>query len=530
MARLRLALLAGLVLVATGVLAAQDTTKEPPAPAGVWKLSLPTLREAEGRPILLLKVTSKGGKWDVEIVGTALQGKGTLEKISVGKDMLRFTVKTPAFSLPCEIKLPTDRKVAKLYGEATFRKAPMPLEMERTTLTNLELFDQNKETLAKEPLGVNSIALALALMRQAEEKKAKATEVRAWAEKAVKSAELYGAGVKRDVLLGVASTLAEQKGYEAVALQFARRAEGQLDAKDKPAIQKKVLEVLADALEKAGKSDEAKKILARIKGLDFRIKLKTYAGRKAKSDRVVLAEVFTGAQAKPAAASTMATAALLKTFKPTDVAVVEYHLHFPQPDPLACADAEERASFYGKAAQRLPVVLLNGKVSLPGGGEADDAQERYEGYAEAIEPMLEEQPQAELNVTATRKGDKVTITAEVSKVASKDDVRLRVVLVEPRVSYKGASGRSVHYNVARAMPGGVEGTVVKGKSMKKTFTVDLAQVRKDINAYLDKVKEKRDFPDKQRPMEMKDLRVIAFVQNEDKGEVLQAVQVDVKGN
>jgi hypothetical protein len=529
MARLRLALLAGLIVAVTGVLAAQDAKSEPPAPGGLWKLTVLTMRESEGRPLLLVKVTEKGGKWNMEIAATALTGKPTLENVSVGKDKWRFTVKWQAFSLPCEFKLPASRKVAKLYGEATFRKMIHPAEMERTTLSSLDLFEQNKETLAKEPLGVNSIALALALMRQAEEKKAKAADVRSWAERAVKSAELYGPGVQRDVLLGVASTLGEQKGFEAVALQYARRAERLLAEKEKPAVVKKVMEVLADVLEKAGKTDEAKKVLARIKGLDFRVKLKTYSGRKGKSNRVVLAEVFTGSQAKVAAATTMATAGLLKTFKPTEVAVVEYHLPAPLPDPLACTAAEERREFYDKAVKSIPVVLLNGKVAMPGGGEADDAQDRYDGYVEAIEPLLEEDARAELSVKATRKGDKVIITAEVSPVTSKDDVRLRLVLAEPRVSYKGGSGRTVHYNVARAMPGGAEGTVVKGKGLKKTFTVDLAQVRKDINAYLDKMKEKEKFPDKQRPMEMKELRVIAFVQNDDKGEVLQAVMVDVPG-
>ena len=37
-----------------------------------------------------------------------------------------------------------------------------------------------------------------------------------------------------------------------------------------------------------------------------------------------------------------------------------------------------------------------------------------------------------------------------------------------------------------------------------------------------------EFPNKERPMELKNLKVIAFVQNDDDGEVLQAVQVDVK--
>jgi hypothetical protein len=532
MARLRIALLAALVVTAAGVLAAQDTPKDQPAPAGTWKISLPTLEETGGRPVLIVKLTRTGGKWNGEIAASALRGKSTLEKLSVSdkNKRMRFTVKAPTFTLPCEIKLPADRKTDKLYGETQFRKAPMPVEMERTTLTSLDQFDQNRDTLAREPLGIQAIGLALSLLREAGEKKVKPTEARAWAEKALKSAELYGPGVQRDVLLGVANVLGQQKGFETIALQYARRAERQLDEKEGPAAVKKVLGVLADVLEKAGKTDEAKTVLARVMKLDFRVKPKTYAGRKAKNDRVVLAEVFTSAQANPAVASDMATAALLKTFKPTEVAVIEYHLHFPQPDPLSCADAEERVGFYGKAVQRLPLVLLNGKMSLPGGGGPEDAQERYDDYVEAIEPLLEDAPKAELNVSATLKGGKVHIAADVSKVAVKgDDIRLRLVLVEPTVSYKGLSGQTIHHNVARAMPGTPEGVVIKGKTTKKSFTVDLADLRKKLAAYLDKVAEKRDFPDKERPMNLKKLRVIGFVQNDANGEVLQAVQADVKG-
>jgi hypothetical protein len=531
MARLRLALLAGLVLAATGLLAAQekdDKEAPQPAPAGSWKVTAPTLEAAGGQPLLLVRLAKKDGKWSGDLVASNLKGKGTIEKVSVRDKALRFTVQTPALTWACVIKLPGDTKAGKLYGETTFRGGTLPLEMERTTLTSLDPFDLNRESLAKEPPGVAAIGLALNLLRSAEEKKVKPAEARSWAEKAVKSADLYGPGFQRNVLLNIANVLGEQKDFVAVALQYARRAERGLDDKEGPAAQKRVLSVLADVLEQAGKKDEAGKIRARLAKLDFRVKPKTYAGRKAKNKRVVLAEMFTGSQANPTVATTLATTALLKTFKPTELALIEYHLHLTQPDPLACEEGEERFAAYRNGVKGLPVLVFNGRLTVPNGGGAEDAQERYENYVESTESLLEEAPKAELSVKASRKGGKVIITAEVSKVAVKsDDVRLRLVLVEPTVRYKGLNGQAVHHNVARAMPGGVEGFALKGKTTKKTVTVDLALVRKKINEYLDKVKKKRDFPDKQRPLEMKQLRVIAFVQNDAKGEVLQAAQVDV---
>src|SRR5262249_47270406 len=106
-----------------------------------------------------------------------------------------------------------------------------------------------------------------------------------------------------------------------------------------------------------------------------------------------------------------------------------------------------------------------------------------------------------------------------------DEVRLRVALVEEEVAYKGSNGLPVHHHVVRAMPGGADGTVLKGKSEKKTFTVDLAELKKKLADYLDKYAAKRPFPGKERLMELK---VVAFVQNDRGGEVLQAAQVDVR--
>ena len=63
------------------------------------------------------------------------------------------------------------------------------------------------------------------------------------------------------------------------------------------------------------------------------------------------------------------------------------------------------------------------------------------------------------------------------------------------------------------------------------MSVDLDQLRKDLSTYLTEF-EKKDadnkFPNPQRPLELKNLRVVAFIQDDSKLEVLQATQVDVK--
>ena len=98
------------------------------------------------------------------------------------------------------------------------------------------------------------------------------------------------------------------------------------------------------------------------------------AGRKGKSDRVVLAELFLSAHDPNAVAPEIAVSNLLKTFKGSELAVLEYHAHYPQPDPLSCQEVEYRLAFYCKALERPPVMILNGTAagSTRGAGGALD--------------------------------------------------------------------------------------------------------------------------------------------------------------
>ena len=59
-------------------------------------------------------------------------------------------------------------------------------------------------------------------------------------------------------------------------------------------------------------------------------------------------------------------------------------------------------------------------------------------------------------------------------------------------------------------------------------TETVADLRKKLEKYLDNFAKDQPFPSKERPLELKKLRVIAFVQNDDTREILQTAQVEVK--
>jgi hypothetical protein len=84
--------------------------------------------------------------------------------------------------------------------------------------------------------------------------------------------------------------------------------------------------------------------------------------------------------------------------------------------------------------------------------------------------------------------------------------------------------------VVRALPGGAAGFALLKKEAEHAVVVDLQEVRTGLIKYLDNY-EKDDqndpFPDFQRPMRFRNLRVVAFVQNDENNDVLQALDVPV---
>src|SRR5262249_3224317 len=142
-----------------------------------------------------------------------------------------------------------------------------------------------------------------------------------------------------------------------VALDYARRAEQTLDANTSAEERLPVLEVLARALRKSGRKDEAAaadrrvaqaedELVRSMEATDLPFQPGTFTGRRGKSERVVLVELFTGANCGPCVAADLAFDGLLRTFEPRDVVLLQYHLSIPSFDPLANADTERRSQYY----------------------------------------------------------------------------------------------------------------------------------------------------------------------------------------
>jgi hypothetical protein len=137
---------------------------------------------------------------------------------------------------------------------------------------------------------------------------------------------------------------------------------------------------------------------------------------------------------------------------------------------------------------------------------------------------MEEEAAARLKLSAVRQGERVDVTAEVDGLQSRAAARLRLLLVEEVVRYTGSNRQRLHYHVVRAFPGGVGGTPVGAAPVRQEVAVNLADLRKALRHEL---AEHPAFKDGEWPLDLRRLKVVGVVQNDQTRAVLQAVQADV---
>jgi hypothetical protein len=180
--------------------------------------------------------------------------------------------------------------------------------------------------------------------------------------------------------------------------------------------------------------------------------------------------------------------------------------------------------------------------------------------AEMVDLELSKLPAAYLDLTVTKSGDSVRarVVVDSVEVSQRPPLAIRIVLVEDTVRLRGGTVRRVHVNVVRGFasaetfPLGIP--VDSAADTTATFAFDLATIQKNILAGRDsawaaqaesrptrakprwrRAKTPPDvmeyvnrFPDvRDWTMNRARLHVVAFVQNIETGEILQAVMVRV---
>ena len=553
-----------------GLMSSKASPADAPDINGYWKMVIIAGADVD---FVIFDVKATDGKFAANVT-TALPVLGQIKTAEGTVEGDKVTIQLPTSGEPTTFRGVVDKDGKKGKGSIRFRGMTYPGRIEKTESRELgkatppvlvqklmatQTIKDPKERVAKirELIAENpdSPATGVAygqILGIAEAAGLSPEEVGKLVEKWLDEARPYGPEWTSETQSLAVKTLQGKKAYAELAIDMARATDKAMPA-DAPTEQRfALMNMLASSAKLAGKDAIAAEAEGRAKGYDAKLdaeyhekvppfKPETFAGRKeGKGNRVVLMEIFTGAECPPCVGPDVAFDALLKTYQPTEFIGLQHHLHIPNSDPLTNTDTVARAEYYGKEIGGTPSTFFNGKKDGGSGGYMKKtgpmarSEEKYKEYRKVIEPALGTEKLADIKLTATRTSDEVKITASAKVEGSSKDARpkLRLVLVEESIRYPGGNKLRFHENVVRAFPGGVEGKPLeKGEGSIET-TVKLSDLRKAQEAYVANYPTspgaRGPFAHTLPPMDLDDLAVVALVQDDADHSIWHAVQVEVK--
>lgn len=263
--------------------------------------------------------------------------------------------------------------------------------------------------------------------------------------------------------------------------------------------------------------------------------------------RVVLAELFTGADCAPCMGPNYAYRHLMEHYPSEALAVLVYHHHIPLPDPMTNPDTDARWAYY-EPEIGTPSSRVNGIGFYDGGGVPAIGRSLFSVYGWSIERELLRAPLVEIDLTGERLGAEVSFEVSVrpteSVMAEDRDLKLRLVLAQKEVRYVGLNELDTHRMVVRDIISGPDGYPIDASNEVTVVTeiYDLAELEADLLAYLADFEENptmmgepapwlketwRGFPDKACNVTESELVLVAFVQDDRTREVLQAASLEL---
>jgi hypothetical protein len=540
---------------------------------GNWKLVVLAFGDDD---FAVVKLSTENGKTAATVVDAQerILGRPTIKQVENKGNALKITLNGTAGDTSFEGKVAPDGVSAgKIFGICNFRDTVYPARLEKTSEAKVGAMKRSPliaklmpaandpdpkskvkklvELITENHGAPNSQLMYGEVLRAAE--KAGLDEqkvgdlIKQWSDEATP----YGDTWVKQVQMKALNAIGGSKSFAKLIVALAQEVDRGL-SDEAIAMKYDVAEILARAARVAGIADVAKDAESRRAKLEVKLdeeynrkvppfKPATFAGRKdPQGNRVVLMEVFTGAECPPCVAADVAFDALLQTYKPTEFIGLQYHLHIPGPDPLTNTDSEARQNYYGSQIRGTPSTFFNGRVAAGGGGGMGDSQAKYTEFRGVIDKSLEATTGAQIELTATRTGDQVKIAASArvpgaganpksnGADATKGKQFLRLALIESDVHYPGGNKLRFHHNVVRALPGGAAGRELTAGDAKVDVTVKLAELKHSLETYLSDFAKSTDFPNPLPAIKLEDLAVVAFIQDDGDKSIDHAVLVPVK--
>ncbi len=242
--------------------------------------------------------------------------------------------------------------------------------------------------------------------------------------------------------------------------------------------------------------------------------------------RVVLAELFTGSECGPCLAADAAYDKLLERYDRQTLAVLEYHLHIPRPDPMANTNTEARAKFYQVFST--PTSIINGQDNVIGGGPRFASKSAFESYCSAIESKLTGPTHAKISLHDSLAGNEIHLAANATAAGDTTSaLKLFVVLAEDKIHYQGSNTVAVHRFVVRKIASPLDGVDFTNGAAALETTLNISAVSDSLKSYLDQFEARvpggKIFKEKKYEINPANLYLVAFVQNVETKEILQTV-------
>ena len=284
-----------------------------------------------------------------------------------------------------------------------------------------------------------------------------------------------------------------------------------------------------------GAADKARELYVKLNGnadgfeagLDAKIKELPYQAEPFKAPagwkgKTVLAEIFTGSECPPCVGADLGFDGLIETYPVQYLAILEYHLPIPRPDPMINEATRNRQIYYD--VRSTPSSYFDGEAKLGGGGSRGMAEGKFKAYKAEIDGRLAAEPELVLKAQAVRTGDVIKVDCTSGKTVS--GAEIHVALVQKVEAFKGGNGLLYHKMIVRDMVTLPEGTL--------SASFDLAASEQAADKYLTDFEKTSTrfqgykFAERHARIDRQALRIVVFAQMKDTKKVLNAAVVDVK--
>lgn len=234
--------------------------------------------------------------------------------------------------------------------------------------------------------------------------------------------------------------------------------------------------------------------------------------------KTVLAELFTGSECPPCVGADLAFDGLIDAVGPKYVAILEYHLPIPRPDPIMNHATKKRQDYYG--VRSTPLTFFDGERKHSGGGIRSMSEMKYNQYSDEIKSRLSAVPAVKIEVNAALEGDVIKVKYTADKLLNGADYN--IALVQKEEVYHGGNGIAYHKMVVRE--------IVTAEAAK-TGHIDInpIETEKAAEKHLVDFEKARNFQfqEKHFKIDRTKLQVVFFIQDKNTKEVYNATVSDV---